>query len=34
MSEFLLKHPKGELNLPVREATENPSGIDVGNLLK
>jgi citrate synthase len=34
MSEFLLKHPKGELNLPVRDGTENPSGIDMGNLLK
>lgn len=34
MSEFVLKHPKGELTLPVREGTENPSGIDVGNLLK
>jgi citrate synthase len=34
MSEFLLKHPKGELTLPVRDGTENPSGIDVGNLLK
>ncbi|GIH08673.1 citrate synthase [Rhizocola hellebori] len=34
MSEFLLKHPKGELPLPVREGTETPSGIDVGGLLK
>src|SRR5512139_370068 len=34
MSEFLLKHRKGELNLPVQEATENPSGIDISNLLK
>jgi citrate synthase len=34
MSEFLLKHPKGELNLPVRPGTENPSGIDIGTLLK
>ena len=34
MSEFLLKHPKGELPLPVREGTEAPSGIDVGGLLK
>jgi len=34
MSEFVLKHPKGELTLPVREGTENPSGVDVGNLLK
>jgi citrate synthase len=34
MSEFLLKHTKGELPLPVREGTEAPSGIDVGGLLK
>jgi citrate synthase len=34
MSEFVLKHRKGELTLPVREGTENPSGIDVGDLLK
>ncbi|HCU50729.1 MAG TPA: citrate (Si)-synthase [Micromonosporaceae bacterium] len=34
MSEFLLKHPKGELPLPVREGTENPSGVNIGSLLK
>ncbi len=34
MSEFLLKHPKGELPLPVREGSESPSGMDVGALLK
>ncbi len=34
MSEFLLKHPKGELPLPVREGTEAPAGIEVGGLLK
>jgi citrate synthase len=34
MSEFMLKHPKGELPLPVREATEAPSGIDVGGLMR
>src|SRR5215204_2215383 len=34
MSEYLLKHPKGELPLPVREGTEAPSGINVGGLLK
>src|SRR5689334_6132499 len=34
MSEFVLKHSKGDLTLPVREGTENPSGVDIGNLLK
>lgn len=34
MSEFLLKHPKGELPLPLREGTESPSGMDTSALLK
>ncbi len=34
MSEFLLKHPKGELPLAVREGTEQPAGVDIGGLLK
>jgi citrate synthase len=34
MSEFLLKHPKGELPLPLREGTESPSGIDISAVLK
>jgi citrate synthase len=34
MSEFLLKHPKGELPLPERDGTELPAGLDVGGLLK
>ena len=34
MSEFLLKHPKGELPLPLREGTESPSGMDISALLK
>lgn len=34
MSDFQLKHPKGDLPLPVREGTESPSGVDVSALLK
>ncbi len=34
MSEFELTHPGGRLELPVREATEGPSGLEVGPLLK
>src|SRR5687768_4497943 len=34
MSEFLLKHPKGELPLPTREGTESPSGMDISAVLK
>ena len=34
MSEFLLKHPKGELPLPLHEGTESPSGMDISALLK
>src|SRR4051812_34610926 len=33
MSEYELKHPKGELSLPVTEGTEAPSGLGVGKLL-
>ncbi|PZS36684.1 MAG: citrate (Si)-synthase, partial [Pseudonocardiales bacterium] len=34
MAEFALNHPGGVLPMPVTEATEGPSGIDVGKLLK
>ena len=33
MSEVRLVHPGGELELPVREATEGPAGFDIGKLL-
>ena len=34
MADFELKHPGGQLPLPVAAATEGPSGLEVGNLLK
>ena len=34
MSEFKLTHPKGTLELPETAATEGPSGLGVGSLLK
>jgi citrate synthase len=34
MADFELKHPGGQLPLPVTEATEGPSGLDVSTLLK
>src|SRR4051794_10049447 len=33
MSEYELKHPKGELSLPVTDGTEAPSGLGIGKLL-
>ncbi|MEP6761367.1 MAG: citrate/2-methylcitrate synthase, partial [Sporichthyaceae bacterium] len=32
--DFELRHPGGQLPLPVVEATDGPSGLEVGNLLK
>ena len=34
MADFELKHPGGSLPLPVTEATEGPSGLEAGALLK
>jgi citrate synthase len=34
VAEFELKHPGGALPLPVTAATEGPSGLDIGKLLK
>jgi citrate synthase len=34
MADFELKHPGGQLPLPVTEATEGPSGLEAGQLLK
>ncbi len=34
MADFELKHPGGQLPLPVAQATEGPSGLEAGNLLK
>ncbi len=34
MADFELKHPGGQLPLPVTEASEGPSGLEAGNLLK
>ncbi len=34
MSEFELTHPGGRLELPVRNSTEGPPGLEVGSLLK
>ncbi len=34
MADFELKHPGGQLPLPVTEAAEGPSGLEAGNLLK
>jgi len=34
MADFALEHPSGRLPLPVTAATEGPSGLDVGKLLK
>jgi citrate synthase len=34
MADFDLKHPGGTLPLPVAEATEGPSGLEVSSLLK
>ena len=34
MSDFKLTYPKGTLELPETPATEGPSGLDVGSLLK
>jgi len=33
MADIKLEHPNGQLSLPIREATEGPSGIDIGRLL-
>src|SRR5215217_661014 len=34
MADFELKHPGGQLPLPVTEATEGPAGLEVSTLLK
>ena len=34
MTDVKLDHPGGQLSMPVREAVEGPSGIDVNSLLK
>ena len=34
MADFELKHPGGQLPLPVTGATEGPSGLEVSHLLK
>ena len=34
MADFELKHPGGQLPLPVTAASEGPSGLEAGNLLK
>ena len=34
MADFELKHPGGQLPLPVTAATEGPAGLEVGKLLK
>jgi citrate synthase len=34
MADFELKHPGGSLPLPVTEATDGPSGLEAGSLLK
>ena len=34
MADFELKHPGGQLPLPVAGATEGPGGIEIGTLLK
>ena len=34
MADFELKHPGGQLPLPVTGATEGPSGLEVSTLLK
>src|SRR6478736_8459942 len=34
MADFELKHPGGSLPLPVTEATDGPSGLEAGALLK
>jgi citrate synthase len=34
MSEYNITHPDGELELKVRKATDGPSGLDIGSLLK
>ena len=34
MSDFDLRHPGGDLPLPVVAATEGPSGLSIGTLLK
>ena len=34
MADFELKHPGGQLPLPVVEASEGPSGLEAGSLLK
>ena len=34
MADFELKHPGGSLPLPVTEATDGPSGLEAGTLLK
>jgi citrate synthase len=33
MQAYVLTHERGELELPLRDATEGPSGLDVGRLL-
>jgi citrate synthase len=34
MSEYKITYPGGELELPVREAAEGPSGLEIGKLMK
>jgi len=34
MTKFNLEYPEGALELPVHEATEGPSGLNIGSLLK
>jgi citrate synthase len=34
VSDYILRHPDGQLALPVVAATEAPSGVDVGSLLR
>jgi citrate synthase len=34
MSEFNLSYPGGKLDLPTRKASEGPSGVEIGSLLK
>jgi citrate synthase len=34
MSEFNLSYPGGKLDLPVRQASEGPSGVEINSLLK
>ena len=34
MADIKLDHPNGQLSMPVHQAVEGPSGVDVGSLLK